>query len=108
MNYNITRFDRCDILKPDFERLGFDKNIPEEEMIKLAIQHGSSAIIKNGKGKWYLKGHGKTTGSLREKINNNIGKYREGVYCLLIEPVEPNIEDVALALLQLGEETMSG
>ena len=84
----ITRYDNCDILihQADIERLGFDKTKTEEEMVQLAIEHGCKVITRNGnKGKWYLKGKGRTIDSLKEKLDKNMGKYRDGVYCLLLE-----------------------
>lgn len=90
ISYKITRFPRCDILigRNDVERLGFDKNISEDEIIELAVKHGSNVIVKNGNnGKWYLKGNGIPIEVLQQKIEKNIGKYREGVYCILLEDV---------------------
>ena len=82
----ITRFLNCDLLihKNDIQNLGFDKNYTEGEIIDLAVKHGCPIIIKNGKGKWYLKGQGKTIDELKGLINNNIGKYERRV-CLILE-----------------------
>jgi hypothetical protein len=88
--YKITRFQKCDVLvgRDDLEPRGFDKNISEDEIISLAVKTGCTIITKNGKkGKWYLKGQGKTPEYLLPKIEKNIGKYRDGVYCILIAPV---------------------
>ena len=89
MNYNrITRYSKCDILlhKNDIEWYGFDNNKTEGEMIDLAIKYGCPIIIKNGRnGKWYLKGKGKSIEYLKNKIQENIGKSRNGVFCLLLE-----------------------
>ena len=89
MLYNkITRYSNCDILlhKNDVEWYGFDKNMTEDEMIDLAVKNDCPIIIKNGKkGKWYLKGKGKTVKFLKNKINEQIGKSRDGVFCLLLE-----------------------
>ena len=89
MNYSkITRYLRCDILlhENDIEYYGFDKNNTEGEMIDLALKNDCPIIIKNGKkGKWYLKGKGKTIDYLKNKIDNYIGKSRNGVFCLLLE-----------------------
>jgi hypothetical protein len=87
MNYpTITRYLNCDLLihKNDVERLGFDKNYTEEEMIDLAVKYGSPIIIKNGKGKWYLKGNDKSIDSLKSLISINTGKYTRRL-CLLLE-----------------------
>jgi len=85
---NISRHDKCDFLKfrNDVEPLGFDKNYTELEMIGFALEHGCPIIIKNGKrGKWYLKGKGRTEEYLIRLIQKNLGREREGVYCLFIQ-----------------------
>ncbi len=84
----MTRYSNCDILihKNDVEWYGFDKNTTEEEMIALAVKNECPIIIKNGnKGKWYLKGNGKSIEFLKGKIDEKIGKSRNGVFCLLLE-----------------------
>ena len=84
---SVERFQQTDILigRNDVEKYGFAKTISEEEMIQLAIKHGCPVIIKNGKkGKWYLKGRGITHEALRQKIANNLGEKREGVYTILL------------------------
>ena len=89
MNYNkITRYLNCDILinKNDIEWNGFDKTKTEGEMIDLAVICDCPIIIKNGiNGKWYLKGHKKSIDFLKSKIDEQIGKSRNGVFCLLLE-----------------------
>jgi hypothetical protein len=89
MNYTkITRYLKCDILlnKNDVEWYGFEKTKTEGEMIDLAIKNECPIIIKNGiNGKWYLKGKGKTIDYLKNIINVNVGKSRDGVFCLLLE-----------------------
>jgi hypothetical protein len=89
MSYTqIIRYLKCDILinQNDVEKCGFDKNKTEGEMIDLAVENSCPIIIKNGKnGKWYLKGKGKTIENLKSKINEKIGKSRNGVFCLLLE-----------------------
>jgi hypothetical protein len=93
MNYKmsyttITRFLKCDILisQNDVELYGFPKSKTEGEMIDLAIEFRCPIIVKNGiKGKWYLKGKGKHIIELKSKIDKNLGKSRDGVFCLLIE-----------------------
>jgi hypothetical protein len=90
----MTRFSKCDILrgKNDVQSKGFeiiykdDKLKDELEMIGLAIKHKCPILVKDGhKGKWYLKGQGKSIDYLKSKIEENIGESRDGVYCLLIE-----------------------
>jgi hypothetical protein len=89
MKYSgFTRYLNCDILlhKNDVDFYGFSKTKTEEEMIDLAIKNECPIIIKNGiNGKWYLKGKGKTIEYLKGKINEKIGKSRDGVFCLLLE-----------------------
>ena len=84
----ITKFNYCDILigSNDISTTGFDKNMTEREIIDLAIQHQCPIIVKCGKGKWYLKGHGKTADQLKSLIERNINetKYKTR-YVLLLE-----------------------
>ena len=88
MNYSQITRHLCDILNQqnDVEPKGFDKNKTDGEMIDLAVKNGCPIIIKNGKkGKWYLKGKGRTIEFLKEKIMKGKGKSRDGVFCLLLE-----------------------
>ena len=89
MDFNkITRYKNCDILigQNDIEYYGFDKTKTEGEMIDLAIIHNCPIIIKNGlNGKWYLKGKTKSIDILKNKIEQNIDKFRDGVFTLLLE-----------------------
>ena len=89
MNYSkITRYLNCDILinQNDIEKYGFDKNKTEGEMIDLAMINNCHIIVKNGKkGKCYLKGKDTNILFFKNKIEENIVKYRNGVYCLLLE-----------------------
>lgn len=85
---NITRHLNCDILinQNDIEQYGFDKSKTEQEMIDLAIQNECPVVVKSGEnGKWYLKGKNKSILSIKHKIEEHKGKFRNGVYCLLIE-----------------------
>lgn len=72
----------------DVERLGFNKNMTYEEMLSLAIKHKCPIIIKNGNGKWYLKGQGIDFTTVKEKvlskINNNLPRY-ENITLYLVE-----------------------
>jgi hypothetical protein len=83
----ITRYDKCDISGKNYiEENGFDKNLSEAEMIEKAIQHKCPILIRNGRnGKWYLKSLGRNIEELKEKLAENTGKSRDGVYVLLIE-----------------------
>ena len=87
---NITRYQNCDILinQNDIEKYGFDKDKTEQEMIELAIQNGCPVVVKSGEsGKWYLKGKDKSILSIKHKIEKHKGKFRNSVYCILIEPI---------------------
>lgn len=53
------------------ERLGFDKNKTLEEMIELATINKCPLIVKDGRGKWYLKGQGKTYEEIEAGLNQN-------------------------------------
>lgn len=87
-NVKISRFDNCDILinRNDIEKYGFPKETSEEEMIKLAIMNNCPIVVKNGyNGKWYLKGKGRSITYLENEIEKKSGKFRDGVYTLLIQ-----------------------
>ena len=83
----MTRFLKCDILinKNDVDVHGFEKTKSIGEMIDLAVKNDCRIIIKNGtKGKWYLKGKGKPIEYLKSKIDERLGKSRDGVDCYLL------------------------
>ena len=85
---NITKYDRCDFLRDNnnVQRLGFESNKSLGEMIDLALTHKCPIIIKNGrKGKWYLKGQGKTTEFIKGLIELKQGTKRVGVDCYFLE-----------------------
>lgn len=84
----LTYYNKTDILisRHTGQKYGFNKNLSEVEMINLALYYQAPIIIKAGKNaKWYLKGKGYDLNKLKKMINNNIGKYRDGVYCILLE-----------------------
>ena len=84
----MTRFSNCDILlhNNDVEVHGFEKTKHIDEMELLAVKNDCRIIIKNGtNGKWYLKGKGKPIEYLKSKIDERLGKSRDGVYCYLLE-----------------------
>jgi hypothetical protein len=87
---SMVRVNKCDILKGtrynDIEPYGFDKLKTLGEMIDLAVLHKCPIIIKAGtNAKWYLKGKGRSYDSLKGKITENIGKEKDGVYCIIIQ-----------------------
>ncbi len=89
MNFTkIIKYDNCDILinQNDVDHYGFDKTKTFGEILDLAIMTNCRIIIKAGyNGKWYLKGQNKDIEFLKNKIDQNIGKSRDGVCCYLIE-----------------------
>ena len=70
---NIQIFNATDALigQNDIERLGFDKNRSLEDMIELATQHRCPLVVKDGRGKWYLKGQGKTYEQITDALQQN-------------------------------------
>ena len=88
MSYTtITRYPNCDILiNWGKSKEGYPSTKTDGEMIDLAVANGYSVITKNGKrGKWYLKGKDKNIEFLRNKLDENVMRHREGVFCLLLE-----------------------
>ncbi len=91
MNFvKISKYDNCDILRGwncnNVQSNGFDKNKSLGEMIDMALNNNCKIIIKSGyNGKWYLKGQGKSINYLKIKINQNIGRFHDGVTCYLVE-----------------------
>jgi hypothetical protein len=69
--------DKCDVFfgQNNVERLGFAKNKTFGEIVDLAILHKCPIIIKNGKGKWYLKGVGKDEHEIHDAVIKNKGQY---------------------------------
>jgi hypothetical protein len=81
----------CDILtrvkKGCPEWKGFHKDSTIGQMIDLAIIYNCRVIVKNGnKGKWYLKGQGKSIEFLENEISKGLrNNHRIGVYCILLK-----------------------
>jgi len=73
----ITMYSQCDVFRGtnNVEPLGFAKTNTLGNMIDLAITHKCPIIIKDGKGKWYLKGQGKEEVEIRAAIETNKGKF---------------------------------
>ena len=88
--YSFSKFNNCDILVNWSEsKDGLSKNFSQYDIINKAILGGYKIVVKHGvNGKWYLKGKEREIGDLKEKINANMGKSRDGVYCILIEKTE--------------------
>ena len=56
--------------KNNVERLGYDgKTHTLSQMLSLATKHRCPLIIKDGRGKWYLKGQGYSYNDLNAKID---------------------------------------
>ena len=78
---SVTEYTDCDfwIHRNDIQRLGFDKTLSYGEMIDLALKHRCPIIVKNGKGKWYLKGNGRTKDEIQRQIEKHLGKRRRRI-----------------------------
>ena len=77
MIQTITLYRNTDIYGGvnDVERLGFDKNMTFGAILDLAILHRCPVIVKNGNGKWYLKGQGATPEEIAQKIEQHKGRH---------------------------------
>jgi hypothetical protein len=87
-HYNIIKYHNCDVFRGNnnIQKKGFDGKLSEKHMIQLAIEHGCPLIVRSGiKGKWYLKGKGKSIDELKEKIEKNKGNSGDGVFTILLE-----------------------
>jgi hypothetical protein len=87
MLQSVIRYDACNygnggnIVEP----LGFDKTTTFDRMIAVAIENNCSVIIKNGKGKWYLKAQNTDYELVKERLEANKGKSPGGRMCWLIK-----------------------
>jgi hypothetical protein len=86
MAKSVLFYDDCDVYmnNNDIEIHGYHKNTTFGEMIDKALENKCCVIIKNGKGKWYLKGLDKDYVITKEKLEKNVGKYPRSK-CWLIE-----------------------
>ena len=86
MIQTITLYRNTDIYGGvnDVERLGFDKNMTFGAILDLAILHRCPVIVKNGNGKWYLKGQCKTPEEIAQKIEQHKGQHVR-VKCWVVE-----------------------
>jgi len=112
MIQTIIMHDKCDVFfgQNNVERLGFAKNKTFGEIVDLAILHKCPIIIKNGKGKWYLKGVGKDQHEIQEAVIKNKGQY-PNQKCWVIEfPTDKitmddlSTDDLSTDDLSLNEE----
>lgn len=68
------------------ESLGFDKEKTFYEILAIATENKCSIIIKDGNGKWYLKAQNVADyDSLKEKIEENVGKSPASRKCWLLK-----------------------
>ena len=80
----LSSYNNCDIFigKNDVEPKGFDADKSLGEMLDLAILHKCPIIVKNGKGKWYLKCHGRDLGEIEQSIKDNKPYPRRTLYLI--------------------------
>lgn len=71
-------FENCDILfhQNSIQENGFDKNLSFEEIRDIAIYNRCPIIVKNGSGKWYLKGFMKEIDEIKTTIMKNKNQYK--------------------------------
>lgn len=83
---SIKLYNDCDVYRNqnNIQPYGFNKNMTFGEIIDKAIEYKCFIIIKNGKGKWYLKGIDKDYMISKQKIEENVGKYPRRK-CWLVE-----------------------
>ena len=86
MSGKIIQYEvQTDILKCQ-DDASFSKDIPFILVYNTAVEIGSSVIVKAGKNaRWYLKGKGKSMDKIKEKIQKQKGKAREGYELWVIE-----------------------
>jgi hypothetical protein len=85
---SIERYDDCDVYIRDnsVEWYGFDSETSFGVILDKALANKCSAITKNGGGKWYLKGEGKTYSEVTEKAKEQQGKHaRRKTWVIRIE-----------------------
>lgn len=80
----LSSYNNCDIFigKNDVEPKGFDADKSLGEMLDLAILHKCPIIVKNGKGKWYLKCHGRDLEEIQQSIKDNKPYPRRTLYLI--------------------------
>jgi len=79
MNFkSIKLYENSDVFAfslGNVEYYGYSSSKTIGEMIDIAIQNNCKIIMKQGKGKWYLKGQDKEYDNLKTKLETNNGKY---------------------------------
>jgi len=56
--------------KNDVSQLGFDKNKSYDEMLELAVKNKCCVMVKDGSGKWYLKGQDMDFETVKQKVED--------------------------------------
>jgi hypothetical protein len=76
-DYELIEYEDTDLYigQNDVSIKGFDKTKTLSEMIAIALAHKSIILIKNGGGKWYIKGIGKDYDMSKQRIEEHVGKY---------------------------------
>lgn len=76
-DYELIEYEDTDVYigQNDVSIKGFDKTKTLSEMIAIALVHKSIILIKNGSGKWYIKGIGKDYATSKQRIEEHVGKY---------------------------------
>jgi len=82
----LTRYENCDIFigQNDVEVLGFSADKTLGEMLDLAMHHKCPVIVKNGKGKWYLKCNGRSITEIEHSIRQNKPSPRRTLYLVTL------------------------
>ena len=75
---NTYQVKNCDVFihQNDIQKYGFDKTLSFQEIRDLAIYYKCPIIVKNGSGKWYLKGRMKEISNIETAIKTNKNKYK--------------------------------
>lgn len=78
----LTLYENCDIFvgQNDVEPKGFDADKTLGEMLDLALCYKCPVIVKNGKGKWYLKCNGRSIDQIEHSIKHNKPMPRRTLY----------------------------
>lgn len=90
---SITYHNHCDVFRGsnNIQPLGFDKTLSIGEMINLALVHQCPIIVKDGKGKWYLKGQLKENAVIEAAIEKGINNFpRQKCWHIVFEELAAN------------------
>ena len=73
----VTTYKGTDVylFKNDVESKGYDpEKYSYDDMLRLAIEHKCFVIVKNGKGKWYIKCKGMDYMKVKQKVEDTCAK----------------------------------